>query len=141
MKTIKLIGLLTLIASPFVSANTAMTFPGENGSVPDVALNLPTSKTPVTFYDGFKVENGVFRSQVNGCTVDLSNPEYEAKLIWEGVSPKVIILSNTNLISCRAHQPSDMEIDLTHFLNNIPMHIRAQMVLANHVSMLLKTQP
>ncbi len=50
MKTIKLLGLLTLIASSVASANTAITFPGEGSSVPNAPVTFPTSsKTPITF--------------------------------------------------------------------------------------------
>ncbi|PAR93876.1 hypothetical protein [Vibrio cholerae] len=136
MKTIKLIGLLALIASPFASANTPITFPGDSGSVPDAPIIFPTSKTPITFYDGYTIENGIFRSEVNSCVVDLANPEYEAKLTWEGVTPKLVILSNTNFIACRAHRPTKVEIDLTQFVNNIPTHILEHIELANNVAIL-----
>lgn len=136
MKTIKLIGLLALIASPFASANTPITFTGDSGSVPDAPITFTTSKTPITFYDGYTIENGIFRSVVNSCVVDLANPEYEAKLTWEGVTRKLVILSNTNFTACRAHQPTKVEIDLTQFVNNIPTHILEHIELANNVAIL-----
>ncbi|MCG6262638.1 hypothetical protein K6U64_05980 [Vibrio vulnificus] len=89
MKTIKLLGLLTLIASSVASANTAITFPGEGSSVPDAPVTFPTSsKTPITFYNGYTIKDGIFRSEVNTCVVEVANPEYEAKLIWEGKTPQ-----------------------------------------------------
>ncbi|ENM5739915.1 hypothetical protein [Vibrio mimicus] len=136
MKTIKLIGLLTLISSSFASANTAITFPGENSSISNSPIVFPmSSKTPITFYDGYTIKDGIFRSEVNTCVVKVDNPEYEAKLIWEGKTPKLLILGNTEPFPCRAGFTDAMELDLAQFLQNIPTHIFEHLELANRVNM------
>ncbi|WP_337911110.1 hypothetical protein [Vibrio cholerae] len=133
MKTIKLIGLLTLIASPFVSANTAITFPGENRSVPDAPITFPTSsKIPVTFFNGYTIKDGIFRSELGSCDI-ADNPEYEAKLIWAGKIPQLVILGHTNNFPYRCGFHVDFELDLSEFLHNIPNHILERLEVANQV--------
>ncbi|EJL6524931.1 hypothetical protein RDG66_16060 [Vibrio cholerae] len=136
MKTIKLLGLMTLIASSVASANTAITFPGEGSSVPNAPVTFPTSsKTPITFYNGYTIKDGIFRSEVNTCVVEVNNPEYEAKLIWEGKTPKLLIVGNTDPHPCRAGFTEAMEVDLTAFLQNIPTHIFEYLEVENRVYM------
>ncbi|MGL4830749.1 MAG: hypothetical protein ACRCXG_15815 [Vibrio sp.] len=136
MNAIKLIGLLTLIASPFVSANNAIVFPGENGSVPNAPITFPTSsKTPISFYNGYTIKDGIFRSRVNTCIVQVDNPEYEVKLIWEGKTPQLLILANTHEFPLRCAFTDDMELDLTQFLQNIPSHIFEHLEVANRVNL------
>ncbi|MBE3654891.1 hypothetical protein [Vibrio navarrensis] len=136
MKTIKLLGLMTLIASSVASANTAIIFPGEGSSVPNAPVTFPTSsKTPITFYNGYTIKDGIFSSEVNTCFVDLNNPEYDAKLIWEGKTPKLLIVGNTSPLSCRSNVTVEMEVDLTAFLQNIPTHIFEYLEVANRVNM------
>ncbi|MGY5831805.1 hypothetical protein ACXHQJ_17335 [Vibrio vulnificus] len=136
MKTIKLLGLTTLIASSVASANIAINFPGEGSSVPDAPVTSPTSsKTPITFYNGYTIKDGIFRSEVNACVVEVDNPEYEAKLIWEGKTPKLLIVGNTETFPCRGGYTETMEVDLTAFLQNIPTHIFEYLEVANRVSM------
>jgi len=136
MKTIKLLGLLTLIASSVASANTVITFPGEDGSLSNTPVTFPTSsKTPITFYNGYTIKDGIFRSEVNTCVVEVDNPEYEAKLIWEGKTPKLLIVGNTDPFPCRAGFTEPMEIDLSAFLQSTPTHIFEYLEVANRVNM------
>ncbi|EJL6522958.1 hypothetical protein RDG66_06320 [Vibrio cholerae] len=135
MKTIKLVGLLALIASPFASANTPISFPGESGLVPDAPITFPTSKTPITFYNGYTIQDGMFRSSVNTCVVEADNPEYEVKLIWEGKNPQLLILGNTREFPPRCAFINEMEVDLSQFLQNIPTHIFEHLEVANRVNL------
>ncbi|QEO45963.1 hypothetical protein F0315_12025 [Vibrio cholerae] len=143
MKPIKLLSLLALVSS--ISANATIIFPGENGYTPTTPGNSSTpseitfptfSKTPLDLYNGYTIKDGVFQSNVNTCEVIIDNPEYEAKIIWEGKTPKLMIVGNTNPFPCRALLTTNMELDLTQFLDNVPAHILEQLELANRVIML-----
>ncbi|EFH72498.1 hypothetical protein AB6Q85_003693 [Vibrio cholerae] len=135
MKTIKLLGLMTLIASSVASANTAITFPGEGRSVPNAPITFQTSsKTPITFYNGYTIKDGIFRSEVNTCDIDVDNPAYEAMLTWEGKTPKLLIVGNTDPFPCRAGFTEAMEVDLTVFFQDAPTHIFQYLEVANRVN-------
>ena len=134
MKTIKLLGLLALMASSVASANSVITFPGESSSVSNAPITFPTSsKAPITLYNGYTIKDGIFRSEVNTCHVEVDNPEYEAKLVWQGKTPKLLIVGNENPVGCRALFTVPMEVDLTAFLQNMPTHSFAYLEVENRV--------
>ncbi|RBM50735.1 hypothetical protein DLR65_06255 [Vibrio tarriae] len=143
MKPIKLISLLALFSS--ISANANIIFPGEHNPVATSPVNSSTSSNvippifsilPLTFYDGYTIKDGIFRSEVNICTVAIDNPQYEAKLIWEGRTPKIMILGNTIPDPCRGLATSIIELDLTQFLKDIPINIFQHLEVANRVQFL-----
>ncbi|WP_114787855.1 hypothetical protein [Vibrio tetraodonis] len=137
MKTIKLLGLLALMASSVASANSATTFPGESSSVSSAPVIFPTSsKVPITLYNGYTIKDGIFRSEVIPCDAGVDNSEYEAKLVWHGKTPKLLIVGNQNPRECSAIFSEPMEVDLTAFLQNMSTHHFAYLEVENRVVIL-----
>ncbi|QIJ86797.1 hypothetical protein G3U99_21330 [Vibrio coralliilyticus OCN008] len=132
MKTNNVIGLVALLAATCVSATETITFPEASSSVPDAPIVFPKSQHPIALLGGYTVEDGVLRSRTYDCGINISDLNLTAKLIWDGVTPKMAIMGD-DLIMCRSGANSPFELDLNAFFNNLPDHVLTRLEVANPV--------
>ncbi|KJY92076.1 hypothetical protein TW84_07115 [Vibrio neptunius] len=134
MKTNNVIGLVTLFAATCVSANATLTFPDTPSSVPDAPIVFPKSQHPIALIGGYTIEDGILKSRTYDCGINISDLNLTAKLIWDGVTPKLAIMGD-DLIMCRSGVNSPFELDLNPFFDNIPDHVLSRLEVANTVDL------
>ncbi|MDN3611147.1 hypothetical protein ACODM8_10995 [Vibrio ostreicida] len=132
MKLRYVIGLVTLFASAFASANAGLSFPTHSAATENASIVFPQSQHPVALLGGYTIENGIFRSRTYDCGIDISDLNLTAKLVWDGGVPKLAILGD-DLVMCRSAANSPFELDLNLFLNNLPDHVLHRLEMANPV--------
>ncbi|WP_104046353.1 hypothetical protein [Vibrio jasicida] len=124
---------VTLLAASFVHAEDAITFPTEQAAGGNDAIVFPTVQNPIVLVGGYEVENGVLRSRTYDCGINISDLNLSAQLVWEGATPKVMIVGD-DLIMCRSLANSPFELDISTVLNQLPNHDLYRLEIANHVN-------
>ncbi|MDA0155966.1 MULTISPECIES: hypothetical protein [Vibrio] len=109
MKISSVIGLVTLIAVTNVSATETMTFPETASSVPDTAIVFSKSQPLIILLGGYTFEDRALKSTVYNFGISISELKLEKKLIWDGVTPKVV----DDLIMRRSGVCSSFVLDIS----------------------------
>ncbi|PSU45793.1 hypothetical protein C9J12_21375 [Photobacterium frigidiphilum] len=129
MKTIKVIGLLSLLASSFVSANNTIIFSGSYHHE-NVPITYPKTQHPISLVGGYNITNGILSSNTYNCGIDVSDYNMTTTLQWEATKPLLVVLGD-NLIMCRSGSTGPFELDLTQFIESTPPHILDHLEVAN----------
>ena len=125
------LGFVTLLAASFVHAEDAITFPTQQATEVNEAIVFPTVQHPIALVGGYEIENGILHSRTYDCGINISDLNLSAQLVWEGATPKVMIVGD-DLIMCRSLANSPFELDINPVLNQLPNHDLYRLELANH---------
>lgn len=126
------LGFVTLLAASFVHAEDAITFPTQPATEVNESIVFPTVQYPIALVGGYEIENGILHSRTYDCGINISDLNLSAQLVWEGATPKVMIVGD-DLIMCRSLANSPFELDINPVLNQLPNHDLYRLELANHV--------
>ena len=127
------LGFVTLLAASLVHAEDAITFPTQSAAEFNDPIVFPTVQHPIVLVGGYEVENGVLRSRTYDCGINISDLNLSAQLVWEGATPKVMIVGD-DLIMCRSLANSPFELDISGVLEQLPNHDLYRVEIGNHVN-------
>lgn len=133
MNKVNLFGLIAILATATVSANNIV-FPVHTDTLAtESVVNFLQEKIPVPLVGGYQIENGVLTAKTYNCGISISDLEIEAKLIWDGATPQLLIVGAYPSTMCRAAFTGPFSVDLTGFIANTPTHILDHLGVANSV--------
>ncbi|CED59420.1 Putative exported protein [Moritella viscosa] len=130
-----LLSAAVLLPSVSVAASNAITPPTLTSvSATEVPNIFSEKKLPIAIVGGYQIENAILTARTLSCGINVSDLEIEAKLRWDGTTPKILLVG-MNLIMCRSGVTSPFSIDLSEFIHNIPVHVLDRLEVANNVSL------
>ena len=127
------LGLVTLLAASLAHAGDAITFPTQPAAeASGGAIVFPVVKQPIVLISGYEVEDGILRSRTYDCGNDISDLNLSAQLVWEGATPKVLVVAD-DMIRCRSLTNSPFELDINGVLDQLPNYEQYRVEIANRV--------
>lgn len=131
----KILGLIALFATSLVQAEETTTLTTQSSFEINQTTSPFIERQPIVLVGGYQVEDGVLRSRTYDCGIDISDLNLSAQLVWEGITPKIMIVGD-DLAMCRSLENSPFELDLTELLDQLPNYDLYRLEIANHVNFL-----
>ncbi len=131
----KILGLIALFAISLVQAEETITLTTQSSFEVNQTTSPFIERKPIVLVGGYQIEDGVFRSRTYDCGIDISDLNLTAHLVWEGATPKVMIVGD-DLAMCRSLENSTFELDLTGLMDQLPNYDLYRLEIANHVNFL-----